>query len=103
MGFFAGADGRSGHVVYATWSGFGQLDITDATGAILQTERVHAYTAAGPITSNDWATNVNVLSGHQYAFTFTPEASSVPDPYGVKIAYNANGQSGYYAGGQTEW
>ena len=104
MGFFAAyrSPGK-----YATWDGFGQLSITDATGALLETERVRAFTIAGPFTWNNWATDVNVLRGHQYAFLFTPAAgtynpetgSGVPDPYGVAIG-SINGRSRLYAGGE---
>ena len=70
-------------------SGSGQLRILsgDGTaGSILQTLTVPVLGITQPgVTWNAWAVSVSVTAGSFYTFNFTPDAATLPDPYGVAV------------------
>ncbi|HTA94781.1 MAG TPA: hypothetical protein VK769_01525 [Verrucomicrobiae bacterium] len=79
-------------------SGSGQLQIfagVGTGGTLLQTLTVPVVGIAQPaVTWNDWSVNVSVQAGQHYTFNFTPNAATLPNPYGVAI-----GPTNSYAGG----
>lgn len=70
-------------------SGSGQLIILSGdgtSGPVLQTLTVPVRGITQPeVTWNTWAVNVPVTAGSLYTFEFTPNAATLPDPYGVAI------------------
>ena len=79
-------------------SGSGQLQLLSGdgpAGPVLQTLTVpvRGITQSG-VTWNPWAVSVPVTAGLLYTFRFTPNATTLPDPYGVAI-----GSSDPYPGG----
>ncbi len=70
-------------------SGSGQLQVLSGDGTpgpVLQTLTVpvRGITQLG-VTWNAWAVSVQVTAGLLYTFRFTPNAATLPDPYGVAI------------------
>ena len=70
-------------------AGSGQLQILsgDGTaGSVLQTLTVPVVGVTQPaVTWNAWTVRVRVTAGSSYTFKFTPNAATLPDPYGVAI------------------
>lgn len=86
MGFF---NDMSGDGTLRIYSGQG------TSGAILETVTVPVAGITQPqVTWNDWGVSVPIEAGLQYTFELTPDASTLPDPYGVAI-----GTANPYAGG----
>ena len=90
--FTAGADGTLAQIdmgFFNDMSGQAQLDVIEGdgpTGAILQSLTVPVVGVTAPgVTWNSWAVNVQVVSGAAYTFRITPDAATLPDPYGVAI------------------
>jgi hypothetical protein len=82
-------------------SGHGQLQILAGEGTGGTVLQVLAVPVVGisqpPVTWNMWTTiNVHVTAGQQYTFNFIPDATSLPDPYGVAMGYDAE-----YSGGTS--
>ncbi len=78
MGFF---NSMSGDGVLRIYSGAG------TTGAVLQTLNVSVVgITQSPPTWNSWTVSVPITSGLQYTFELTPNASTLPDPYGVCLS-----------------
>ena len=79
-------------------SGSAQLEILAGAGtggAVLQTLTVPVVGITQPgVTWNAWGVNVPVTAGSVYTFNITPNAATLPDPYGVAIGSNSP-----YAGG----
>jgi hypothetical protein len=72
-------------------SGSGQLQILagDGTsGQVLQTLTVPVHSVSAGVNWNSWLVNVPVQAGAVYTFNFTPDAATLPDPYGVAIGAN---------------
>ena len=73
---------------FVEMTGSGQLQILagDGTsGQVLQTLTVPVHAVATGITFNSWTVSVPVQAGSVYTFNFTPNAATLPDPYGVAI------------------
>jgi len=70
-------------------SGSGELQILSGDGTagpVLQTLTVSVLGITQPeVTWNAWVVNVPVTAGSRYTFKFTPNAATLPDPYGVAI------------------
>ena len=70
-------------------SGSGQLQILlgdGSAGPVLQTLTVPVLGITQPeVTWNSWVVSVPVTAGSLYTFRFTPNAATLPDPYGVAI------------------
>ena len=79
-------------------SGSGELQILQGSGTagtVLQTLTVPVVGITQPeVTWNTWAVSVSVQAGLQYTFKLTPNAATLPDPYGVAI-----GAGNPYSGG----
>ncbi|HZI21526.1 MAG TPA: hypothetical protein VFD76_03390 [Gemmatimonadales bacterium] len=79
-------------------SGSGQLQVLSGDGSagpVLQTLTVPVRgITQSPVTWNAWAVSVSVTAGLRYTFRFTPNAATLPDPYGVAL-----GSSNPYPGG----
>lgn len=76
-------------------SGSAQLQIFSGQGSLLQTLTVPVTgVTQAAVTWNAWMVNVPVQAGQQYTFCLTPNAATLPDPYGVAI-----GSPNPYAGG----
>lgn len=86
MGFFNNIAGN-GRLIIFTGAG--------PEGTILETLPVTVTSITGTgVSWNDWTVDVPVVAGSQYTFMFTPNAATIPDPYGVCI-----GSEDSYAGG----
>ena len=72
-------------------SGSGLLEIfagQGTTGQLLQALVVPVIgITQTPVTWNAWMVNVPVTAGSVYTFKFTPDAATLPDPYGVAIGF----------------
>jgi hypothetical protein len=70
-------------------SGSGQLQVRSGDGTagqVLQTLTVPVLGITRPaVTWNAWTVSVPVTAGSLYTFEFTPNAATLPDPYGVAI------------------
>jgi hypothetical protein len=70
-------------------AGGGQLQILSGDGTagpVLQTLTVPVVGITQPgVTWNAWTVRVHVAAGSFYTFKFTPNAATLPDPYGVAI------------------
>jgi hypothetical protein len=70
-------------------SGSGQLQVLSGDGTagpVLQTLTVPVLGITRPgVTWNEWTVSVPVFAGSLYTFKFTPDAATLPDPYGVAI------------------
>jgi len=70
-------------------SGSGRLDILSGDGTagkVLQTLTVPVVGITQPnVTWNQWMVRVRVTAGSVYTFKLTPDAATLPDPYGVAI------------------
>ena len=70
-------------------SGSGLLEIfagQGTTGQLLQALTVPVIgITQTPVTWNAWMVDVPVTAGSVYTFKFTPDAATLPDPYGVAI------------------
>lgn len=81
MGFF---NDMSGDAVLRIYSGSG------THGTMLQTLPVPVVGVTQPaVTWNNWTVSVFVQAGLEYTFEITPNASSLPDPYGVCVGSNS--------------
>lgn len=86
MGFF---NNMSGSAQLQIFSGQG------TQGSLLQTLTVPVTgLTQTAVTWNAWMVNVQVQAGQQYTFCLTPNATTLPDPYGVAV-----GSPNPYAGG----
>ena len=86
MGFFGSMSGSATLRIRAG-SGTG--------GAVLEALIVPVFTApGGALTYDAWSVAVAVQAGSQYTFQITPDAATLPDPYGVAL-----GSGNPYAGG----
>lgn len=85
MGFFLECNGDGTLRVY---SGEG------TAGALLQSVAVPVIGHNQVLTWNAWGVSVPITAGSEYTFELTPDASTLPDPYGV-----CTGANNPYAGG----
>ena len=86
MGFF---NAISGDATLRLYAGEG------TGGALLQSLDVPIVSKAQAAASwNQWSVDVPVNAGSMYTFEITPNASTIPDPYGVAL-----GTVGSYSGG----
>jgi hypothetical protein len=78
--------------------GIGVLELREgegSTGPVLQSLVVPVVGHdGGGVSWNSWAVDVPVTAGATITWTFTPDASTLPDPYGVAI-----GSTNPYPGG----
>lgn len=77
MGFFNDMSGR------------GRLDILEGEGtggSVLQSLTVPVVGITRPgVTWNEWDVSVPVVAGSTYTWNLTPDAATLPDPYGVCV------------------
>jgi hypothetical protein len=70
-------------------SGDGLLEVREGEGTagpVLWSGNVPVVGVTGPgVTWNAWDVNASVLGGALYTFELTPNAATLPDPYGVAI------------------
>jgi hypothetical protein len=70
-------------------SGTGQLQVLSGDGSggpVLETLTVSVQGLTRPeVTWNTWTVSVPVSAGSVYTFRFTPDATTLPDPYGVAL------------------
>lgn len=86
MGFFNNMSGQAQLQIFA---GEG------TAGMLLQTLSIPVIGLTQPgVTWNAWSVSVPVQAGLQYTFCITPNAATLPDPYGVAL-----GTSNPYSGG----
>lgn len=77
MGFF---NAMSGYALLEVRAGDG------SAGAVLASQRVPVTAVDGGVSWNAWTVSVPITAGELYTFEVTPEAATLPDPYGVCVA-----------------